>query len=372
MERRGAQVVALDSTRNPKLLLARDLLDSKIEYTVADISRVSSKDLGRFDIVLFMGVLYHLKHPLLALENVCEMTDDLACIESYVIDDGRDLRAPPVMEFYESRELRGQFDNWCGPNTSCLLAMARAAGFASAKLDSVTEQRAHVTCLRKWRHEPGTDPAPTLLCLENSVSRDHSFSTASDDYMSLWFRSAEPELSCDNVYVEAGPYAARPVDLTAINAEGWLATCKLPPGLQPQWHDIRVRVANSRFSNAIRIPVDLSMDQRRLAGPMPRSSALKVELITDGKSWDRWKVKTGAGSCLSIWARGIPDEADAGQIGVRLDPANLAAVFLSTAAPGGLKQINAMLPTGIPPGRTSVTLICNGTASDQVEIELTS
>src|ERR1700691_2650901 len=38
MERRGAQVVALDSTRNQKLPLARDLLNSKIEYVIADIS----------------------------------------------------------------------------------------------------------------------------------------------------------------------------------------------------------------------------------------------------------------------------------------------------------------------------------------------
>ena len=149
------QVVALDATRNPKLLLARDLLDSKIEYVNADISRISAKELGHFDIVLFMGVLYHLKHPLLALENVCEMTDELACLESYVIDDGRDLNAPPILEFYEGTELRGQFDNWCGPNTSCLIAMARAAGFASVTLESVMEQRAHVTCLRKWPRRAG-------------------------------------------------------------------------------------------------------------------------------------------------------------------------------------------------------------------------
>src|ERR1700722_10629646 len=44
MEKRGAQVVALDAARNPKLLLARDFLNSKIEYVIADISRVSSKD----------------------------------------------------------------------------------------------------------------------------------------------------------------------------------------------------------------------------------------------------------------------------------------------------------------------------------------
>jgi tRNA (mo5U34)-methyltransferase len=363
MERRGAQVVALDATRNPKLLLARDLLNSKVEYVNADISRVSAKDLGHFDIVLFLGVLYHLKHPLLALENVCEMTDEMACLESYVIDDGRDLSAPPILEFYEGTELRGQFDNWCGPNTSCLLAMARAAGFASVKLESVTEQRAHVTCLRKWPSQPGIEAAPALLCVQNSVTKDHTFSTTADDYISLWFRSG----SSDRVYVEVGPYAARPVEITAVGTEGWLATCKLPPGLKPEWHDIRVRVADSAFSNAIRIPVDLTIEQRQRGEPVPVSGQTRIILVTDGKTWDRWKVKTGADSCLSVWAKGIPGGA---QISLCLEVANLSAVFVSEPDGDGARQINAILPSGIPPGNTRLRLICDGAASDVVQIEL--
>ncbi len=203
------------------------------------------------------------------------------------------------------------------------------------------------------------------------MSRDHTFSAAAEDYISLWFRSSEPGLSCDNVYVEAGPYAARPADMASISEDGWLATCKVPPGLKPQWHDVRLRVANSQFSNAIRIPVDLSMEQRKQAEPMPLSRELKIEVVTDGKTWDRWKVKTGADSCLAIWASGIPDDCDADQIGIRLEPASLAAVFLSETDPNGLKQINAILPSGIPPGTTSLTLICKGVASEPVEIELT-
>jgi len=86
MERRGAQVLALDSTRNTRLLEAKKLLGSRIEYHIGDICRVTSKDLGTFDIVLFLGVLYHVKHPLLALENVCGMCREMACIESFVTD----------------------------------------------------------------------------------------------------------------------------------------------------------------------------------------------------------------------------------------------------------------------------------------------
>jgi len=137
MERRGAQVTALDVFKNERFISARDLMKSNVEHVVGDICRLSAKDLGRFDIVLFLGVLYHLKHPLLALEHVCDMTLDMACIESYVIDDGQDLAARPVLEFYEGVELRGQFDNWVGPNVPCLLATARTAGFVEVKLESV-------------------------------------------------------------------------------------------------------------------------------------------------------------------------------------------------------------------------------------------
>src|SRR5262249_14466221 len=148
-----------------RFLVARDLLESVVEYQIADIQRIRPEDFGRFDIVLFFGVLYHLKHPLLALETVCDLTTDMAFVESFVTDDGNDLAAPPVMEFYETTELRGQFDNWVGPNTSCLMSWCRTAGFARVQFQSVLDQRAHVSCFRKWDRGPGTEEAPHVTCI---------------------------------------------------------------------------------------------------------------------------------------------------------------------------------------------------------------
>jgi tRNA (mo5U34)-methyltransferase len=59
MEKRGASVVAIDSARQETFFHAKKLLNSKVEYHVADICRVSPRELGYFDIVLFFGVLYH-------------------------------------------------------------------------------------------------------------------------------------------------------------------------------------------------------------------------------------------------------------------------------------------------------------------------
>src|SRR5580692_6768105 len=104
MERRGASVVAVDSARQEKFFEAKKLLNSKVEYIVEDVCHLSPRDIGYFDIVLFFGVLYHLKHPLLALERVCELSTDLACIESLVIDDPPTPDAIPLLEFYENSE----------------------------------------------------------------------------------------------------------------------------------------------------------------------------------------------------------------------------------------------------------------------------
>src|SRR5580658_7339771 len=99
-ERRGAQVVAVDCVALNTFLEARELLNSRVEYLTLDVDELSAAKLGRFDIVLFFGVLYHLRHPLLGLEKVVEMSSDLALIESFVIPSEQ-RTIPAVMEFYE-------------------------------------------------------------------------------------------------------------------------------------------------------------------------------------------------------------------------------------------------------------------------------
>lgn len=370
MERRGAHVVALDLFRNEKFLLARDLVKSKAEYVVGDICRLSSKDLGRFDIVLFFGVLYHVKHPVMALENVCSMTIDTAYVESYVIDDPADLNAIPVMEFYEKTELRGQFDNWVGPNVACLIAMALTAGFAEVQFESVLSNRAHVTCRRKWSTTPGNDAAPEIICVENSISRDHNFSSTRDDYISIYFRSATPGIQCGDVCAEIGPYAARPGEVVDAGGDGWLAVLKLPPGLDPLWHGVRIRVRSSQWSNSVRIPVDLSPEDQGAKSFAPEAPDLRVALATDGKTWDRWRVKVGAGSCLSVWASGIPDGCEMKQILILLNGLNLPAIYVSEPDAEGLRQVNATLPAGLPPGKVKLRLECAGNVSAPVDVEL--
>jgi len=63
-ERRGAEVVAVDCVALDTFLEAKQLIGSKVEYLTLDVNEMSTRSWA-FDIVLFFGVLYHLRHPLL-------------------------------------------------------------------------------------------------------------------------------------------------------------------------------------------------------------------------------------------------------------------------------------------------------------------
>src|ERR1019366_4993208 len=123
-----------DSWDNPRFREISAVLGSHVDYRQMDVYELSPERIGRFDIVLFLGVLYHLKHPLLALERVCSVTTGMAAVDSIVLKEehrpGADVDSRPIMEFYETNELGGQTDNWIGPSLPLLLAFCRTAGFA--------------------------------------------------------------------------------------------------------------------------------------------------------------------------------------------------------------------------------------------------
>jgi tRNA (mo5U34)-methyltransferase len=372
MEKRGASVVAVDAVPKENFLAARELLGSKVEFLVRDVYDLRPEELGHFDIVLFLGVLYHLKHPMLALERVSALAADLVCVESFVTDDGSDPALKPAMEFYETTELCGQFDNWVGPNTACLTAMCRAAGFVRVKLESVLDNRAHVTCYRKWGRGAGSGPAPYIVCVENSVSRDHDFSARRDDYLSVWFKTAESALTEDDVFVEVADYAARPVTAHATGGDGWLVIVKLPAGLTPGWREVRLRVRESAWSNTVRIGMDVTGEDRRRRTAAARGGPdFRIEIVADGKTWERNQVRRRADACISLWVRGLAPELGAADVTVRLGGgAELPAVFVSEPDQAGLRQVNALLPSGIPTGPTEVNVAAGEAVTPPAAVEV--
>jgi tRNA (mo5U34)-methyltransferase len=134
-ERRGAsRVLAVDSFcwngegwgSKAGFELARRALNSKVEDAEMEVLDLAPEKIGTFDVVLFFGVLYHLRHPLLALEKVSSVTKSHLILETKV--DLLSVRAP-AMAFYVGDELNGDPTNWWAPNIPGLCDMLRSVGF---------------------------------------------------------------------------------------------------------------------------------------------------------------------------------------------------------------------------------------------------
>jgi tRNA (mo5U34)-methyltransferase len=113
--------------------LARRALNSHVEAMTIDVLELSPERVGVFDLVLFLGVLYHLRHPLLALERIFNVTGSHLILETHV-----DMlwSRRPVMAFYPSSELYGDPTSWWGPNPVAVIAMLKSVGFKKVRLVS--------------------------------------------------------------------------------------------------------------------------------------------------------------------------------------------------------------------------------------------
>lgn len=147
MKRRGAdRVVGIDS--DPRYL-AQARLASEISGLQIDLQQLSVYEVAqlreKFDVVIFMGVFYHLRHPLLALDLIHEhVSRDLLLFQSmqrgsdqvmqlevnypYSEEEIFDRPEFPKMHFVEG-EFVGDPTNWWIPNRACVEAMLRSAGY---------------------------------------------------------------------------------------------------------------------------------------------------------------------------------------------------------------------------------------------------
>jgi tRNA (mo5U34)-methyltransferase len=137
-ERRGAKrVVASDLfawrySSKAGFDLARAALGSRVEDMEIDVFDISPDTVGMFDIVLFLGVLYHLRDPFLGLAHAASVTRELLVIETHV--DLLDLERPAIA-LYPGNELNDDATNWCGPNVPALFGMLTALGFDPELVD---------------------------------------------------------------------------------------------------------------------------------------------------------------------------------------------------------------------------------------------
>jgi tRNA (mo5U34)-methyltransferase len=113
---------------------AKEALNSSVEPLVTDFATTDLDALGQFDVVLYLGVLYHMKEPLTCLERVRSITKEVAVIETEAVHlQGMEHEA--LMQFHAGSTLQTDFGNWYVPTIEALHQLCRVAGFS--KIETV-------------------------------------------------------------------------------------------------------------------------------------------------------------------------------------------------------------------------------------------
>lgn len=141
-ERRGAsRVVAADyfcwsrpgdpMTDGRGFDIAHWALGSDVEKRMIRVEDICPETVGMFDVVLFLGVLYHSPDPLRYLRNMRSVCREVLLVETHV--DALDQERP-MMVFYPGATLNGDASNYWGPNRQCVEEMLKEAGFRQVEL----------------------------------------------------------------------------------------------------------------------------------------------------------------------------------------------------------------------------------------------
>jgi SAM-dependent methyltransferase len=356
-EKRGASVTALDYIEYAEFVAAKQSFHSQIDYIIDEVDNIDPERIGRFDFTLFLGVLYHLRHPLLGLERICSVTLESAFIESYVTDSSNKPSDVSSMNFYEIDELGGQIDNWWGPTTKCLLAMCRSAGFVRVNLLYNIDGRAGVIAHRKWEDVAVSSSvkAPFLVSAVNNRDHKKAFCVGKDEYLCLYFRF-DGELLREDVQIEVSQFAAEALVLVRHSPSEWQANTRVPPGLPVGIHKVKIRKIAGPYSRAVEISIHnqstrscVPSMERANRPPKSFSPSLKsrfdIDMYRVVNSYDSSNEFIGRKSeRLSVYFRVEQKDLDETNVFVYCDDKPLEEIVLNNIGDGDW-QVNGIRQT---------------------------
>ena len=148
-ERRGAsEVIALDYVPADQtgFEICKKILNSNVIYVNSNVYSIDKNSLGEFDLVLCLGLIYHLRHPVLAIDRIYDVLRENGSLilESHVIDGGlvdqdnqwislssidSRLGQMQMAQFYAGGKLNNDVSNFWAPNLTCLIEIVSNSGF---------------------------------------------------------------------------------------------------------------------------------------------------------------------------------------------------------------------------------------------------
>jgi tRNA (mo5U34)-methyltransferase len=159
LERRGAKVTALD-IQDPDITVfnaVKEIKNSSATYVRCGVYDALPEALGTYDLVLFAGVYYHLKNPVLSLQRIRRLLKDAGALfieggaatdylseeltrvlglpKSSVSKTAKILDGLPLSYFDSEKNIYKYWSNWWFPTTRCLEVILRDSGFCNVKLE---------------------------------------------------------------------------------------------------------------------------------------------------------------------------------------------------------------------------------------------
>lgn len=180
--RRGATVLGVDAKRwlVRQARFAAQALDLKhIRFEQASLYALNPRKQGTFDVVLALGLIYHLKHLVHGLEILFDMCDDLLILETVVSDD---IAADPVTDvsgqsLFPLRYVKNDPTkdeaafNWFVPSSRTVKAMLEDVGFGEVAVEAVFHDRCILSARKQSGYLDSRYPAFTGGALRSGNSR---------------------------------------------------------------------------------------------------------------------------------------------------------------------------------------------------------
>jgi tRNA (mo5U34)-methyltransferase len=161
--RRGAKVLATDNyvwthdawRGREGFDIANKALGLRIEAKVIDVPDITITNVGLHDVVLFLGVLYHLPSPLTLLQSVAQVAKECLVVETHA--DLMDIDKP-ALAYYPGATLNGDPTNFFGPNPAFVIEALKECGFklfdTHYENTRLTVHAWRTTSLRKMGDQP--------------------------------------------------------------------------------------------------------------------------------------------------------------------------------------------------------------------------
>ena len=181
---RGAAVTAIDHDEHylaqARWAAAQLGVDGRVLFGRAGVYELARTS-ERYDLVLFLGVLYHLRHPLLAIDIVAEKVERLLVLQTLTMAGGDALTPPPDLALEErdlllepgwpklafvEQQLASDPTNWWAPNEAAVEAMLRSAGLR------VRAHAGHELYVAEPVAEPEWQRAARRAELDSATGRD--------------------------------------------------------------------------------------------------------------------------------------------------------------------------------------------------------